>query len=96
MTIYVSVASAYEVANKHRLGKLDVIGDPALKYPALMIEHGFVELSITGPQALRAGRLPGEHRDPFDRLIAAQALEDGLVVVTCDPKIAAFGCKVLW
>lgn len=94
--IYVSVASAYEIANKHRLGKLDDIGDPARKYPALMIEHAFVELKITAPHALRAGRLSGEHRDPFDRLIAAQALEDGLIVVTRDPALAAFGCKVLW
>lgn len=95
-TIYVSAASAYEVANKHRLGKLEVIGNPATKYPALMTEHGFVELGINGLHALRAGRLAGDHRDPFDRLIAAQALEDGLVVITCDPQIAAFGCKVLW
>lgn len=92
----VSVASAFEVAIKHRLGKLDDIGDPAIRYPALMDQHAFVALLVTERHALRAGRLPGSHRDPFDRLIAAQALEDGLTVVTRDPAIAAFGCKVLW
>lgn len=95
-TVYVSVASGYEVANKHRLGKLDDIGDPAQKYPTLMIEHGFLPLPLSEAQTLRAGRLAGDHRDPFDRLIAAQALEENLTIVTKDPAFAAFGCKVLW
>lgn len=95
-TIYVSVASGFEIANKHRLGKLDDIGDPAKKYPALMIDHGFVALALAQPHTLLAGRLTGDHRDPFDRLIAAQALENKLTVVTRDPVFAAFGCKVLW
>ena len=95
-TLYVSVASAFEVAIKHRIGKLDDIGDPAVRYPALMAQHGFVALQVTERQALRAGQLPGSHGDPFDRLIAAQALEEGLTVVTCDRQFAAFGCKVLW
>ena len=45
---------------------------------------------------IAAGLLHGEHRDPFDRLIAAQALAEGLTVVTFDPEFAAFGYKVLW
>lgn len=93
---WVSVASAFEVAIKHRIGKLDDIGDPATKFPALMLAHEFVPLQVSQPHALRAGRLPGDHRDPFDRMIAAQALEEDLTVVTRDPAFAAFGCKVLW
>lgn len=93
---WVSVASAFEVAIKLRVGKMNDIGDPSLRFPALMIEHRFVPLLVTQAHALRAGRLPGDHRDPFDRLIAAQALEERLTVVTRDPAFAAFGCRVLW
>jgi PIN domain nuclease of toxin-antitoxin system len=45
---------------------------------------------------MRAGLLTGEHRDPFDRLIAAQALIEGLTVITRDPAFTAFGCDVIW
>jgi len=93
---FVSAASAFEVSIKHRIGKLDDIRDPAIKFPALMIAHNFGALAVTEPHALRAGRLPGDHGDPFDRLIAAQALEEGLTVVTRDPAFVAFGCTVLW
>ena len=75
---------------------MDNIGDPSLRYPALMKAHDFASLLVTEAHALRAGRLPGDHRDRFDRLIAAQALEEGLIVVTRDPAFAAFGCTVLW
>ena len=92
----VSVASAFEVAIKHRIGKLNDIGDPSARYPALMLAHDFTPLGVTQAHALRAGRLPGDHRDPFDRLIAAQALEEGLTVLTRDAVFAAFGCRVLW
>ncbi len=95
-TISVSAISALEITIKYRIGKLHVLGDPAVNYGPLMERNGFIALDITGTDALRAGLLPGDHRDPFDRLIAAQALDRGLTVVTCDAAIAAFGCKVLW
>lgn len=95
-TIYVSAASAWEVATKFRIGKLDDIGDPAVEYPRLMARNGFETLEITAAHGLRAGSLDGAHRDPFDRLIAAQALMEELTVITRDREIAAFGCKVLW
>lgn len=94
--VHVSVISALEIAIKFRIGKLDSFPDPALDYPALMAANGFLTLEVGEHHALRAGLLPGEHRDPFDRLIAAQALAEGLTVVTRDPVFAAFGCKVLW
>ena len=59
-------------------------------------EDGFVHLNLHYAHALRAGMLPGEHRDPFDRAIAAQGLVEQLPVVTGDRAFAAFGCKVLW
>lgn len=95
-TIYVSAVTAIEIAIKFRIGKLAEFGDPMTKLSALMDTNGFESLSITEGHALAAGLLPGVHRDPFDRLIAAQALAEGLTVVTCDPEFAGFGCKVLW
>lgn len=73
-----------------------MIDDPAVNYPMLMAQNNFSTLMVSNAHALRAGLLPIEHRDPFDRLIAAQALEENLTVVTGDPAFAAFGCKVLW
>lgn len=58
--------------------------------------HDFERLEVTVEHGLMAGGLLGAHRDPFDRLIAAQALIEDLTVITRDPEIAAFGCKVLW
>ena len=94
--ILVSSVSGYEIALKWRLGKLAMIEDPAVNYPLLMTRNKFESLAVTDAHALRAGLLSDSHRDPFDRLIAAQALEEKLTVVTRDPAFAAFGCKTLW
>lgn len=95
-SIAVSAISGLEIAIKWRTGRLTMIDDPVMNYPRLMRENGFIDVAIEPSHALSAGTLPGNHRDPFDRVIAAQALALGLIVVTCDPAIAAFGCKVLW
>ena len=94
--ILVSAATAWEIATKFRIGKLDDIGDPSAAYPRLMTENGFRQLDVTTLHGLRAGGLDGAHRDPFDRLIAAQALIEDLTVITRDPEIAGFGCETLW
>lgn len=94
--IFVSAAAAFEVATKYRSGKLPDIGDPAVNFPRLMTSNGFRSLPVTEAHAMRAGLLEGEHRDPFDRLIAAQALCEEMIVISRDPKIAAFGCAVIW
>lgn len=94
--IHVSAAVVWEIAIKSALGKLPMIADFQGQYPRLMISNGFNRLDITDVHALRAACLDGAHRDPFDRLIAAQALVEDLVVITRDPEIAAFGCEVLW
>lgn len=95
-SVHVSVVSALEVANKNRIGKLNEIGDPAERFPALMAANRFISLPLSQQQALLAGLLPGDHRDPFDRLIAAQALDLDYMILTCDPVFIDFGCKVLW
>lgn len=94
--VSVSAISALEIAIKYRTGKLNAIGDPANSYRALMDRNDFREIAVTAQVALDAGLLRGLHRDPFDRVIAAQALDRGLTVVTCDAEIAAFGCRTLW
>ena len=94
--ILVSAASCWEISTKFRIGKLAFAGDPAIKVPQLMAQQGFDMLVVRGDHALCAGALSGTHKDPFDRLIAAQALIDDLTVVTRDRQIADFGCKVLW
>lgn len=94
--VLVSAASAWEVATKYRSGKLPDIGDPATNYRRHMEESGFLGLAVTEAHAMLGGSFESDHRDPFDRLIAAQAIVEGLVVITRDPKIAAFGCAVLW
>lgn len=94
--VFVSAASGWEIATKFRIGKLVFAGDPQIHVPRLMERDGFRFATVTGEHSLRAGALEGAHRDPFDRLIAAQALIDDLTVVTRDKEIAGFGCKVLW
>ena len=94
--IFVSAACIWEIATKWRIGKLREIADPASQYAPLMTENGFVGLALTEEHAMKAGLLAGEHRDPFDRMIAAQALIEGLSVITRDPALAAFGCDVIW
>jgi PIN domain nuclease of toxin-antitoxin system len=94
--IFVSSAAALEIGIKWRLGKLPNLGDPNDNYAPLMKRNGFGELAISARHAMLAGTLPGAHRDPFDRIIAAQALIEELTVITRDKEIAEFGCKVLW
>ncbi len=73
-TILVSAASAWEITTWFRLGKLPRAGAVAINVNGRLFSQGFSALSITVDDAERAGRLPGPHRDPFDRMIAAQAL----------------------
>ncbi|AEJ20145.1 type II toxin-antitoxin system VapC family toxin [Gracilinema caldarium] len=92
----VSVASAWEVATKYRIGKYPqgflVITD----WEQRVWEDGFIEFPISWSHALKAGSLPGEHRDPFDRMIAAQAIISNISVLTCDSAIAGLGAMTVW
>lgn len=94
--IFLSAVSVWEIANKNRIGKLPQTTGFEGDYPVLMRANDFASLALTDRHAMRAGYLPGSHRDPFDRLLAGQALVDDLVVITNDPQLAGFGCKVLW
>lgn len=95
--LLVSAASAWEIATKHRLGKLDQATAVLTAYHAHLDRLGAWELPISGRHALSAGSLPWEHRDPFDRMIVAQAMAESLPVVTADRALAAFpGVRTVW
>lgn len=94
--IFVSAASAWEVATKVRLGKWQEAAEAAELFEALCERNGFELLGVSVAHGLLAGSLPGEHRDPFDRMIAAQAIHDELVVITRDPALAKLGCATFW
>ena len=94
--ILVSAASAWEIATKYRLGKLP--GGEALAVDVVVniSRQGFEELAISVADAERAGRLPGPHRDPFDRMLIAQALARDLPVVSTDAVFDGYGVNRLW
>jgi PIN domain nuclease of toxin-antitoxin system len=94
--VLVSAASAWEIATKVRLGKLP--GAEVLERGLLDVieDAGYTSLPIDVESALRAGRLAGEHRDPFDRMIAAQALVSDLPVLSTDTKLDSFGIRRIW
>jgi len=92
----VSAASAWEIATKVRLGKLPGAEDFERDFLTSVQSAGYGFLSIDADTALRAGRLIGDHRDPFDRMIAAQAIAQDIPVVSADPKLDAFGIRRIW
>jgi len=85
MQIYVSAVSAYEIMNKHRIGKLPEFDDVANDYFNFVKRLGVDSLPISDQHAHFAGKFEWAHRDPFDRLLAAQASADNLTLITNDP-----------
>jgi PIN domain nuclease of toxin-antitoxin system len=94
--ILVSAASAWEIATKVRLGKLPGAEKLEQDYLAVMKEAGYTLLGIDTESALRAGRLTAEHKDPFDRMIAAQALALDVAVLSPDSQFDQFGVRRVW
>ena len=95
-TVYVSAASAFEIATKVRIGKLTVPQPMVSDFAYVAEADGFRLLDIDAASAIRAGQLSSAHRDPFDRLIAAQAHALGAAVVTNDAVFAELGVEILW
>jgi len=94
--VLVSAASAWEIATKVRIGKLPGAETLERDFLDVMEDAGYTLLAIDVASALRAGRLLGEHRDPFDRMIAAQALAEDIPVLSTDPKLDEFGIRRVW
>lgn len=94
--VLVSAASAWEIATKYRLGKLPHAAQALDRFNELVTADGFEHLPISYLHSLKAGAYSNEHRDPFDRMLAAQADLEKTVLVTLDPVFSGFQCKVLW
>ena len=94
--VFVSAASAWEMATKHRLRKLDLPELAAFDMAGAIVGQGFRELPIRVQDASLAGRLPGPHRDPFDRMLIAQSLAHGLALVSRDAVFDRYGVNRVW
>lgn len=94
--VLVSAASAWEIATKHRLGKLGLADAIVQQYSTLLTTEGFATLPISSEHALLAGSYPQAHRDPFDRMLAAQAEVEQLALLSSDPALEQFGVDIRW
>lgn len=92
----VSSASAWEISTKHRLGKLPGAGDVPTRLPAYLRKARMSVLSISLEHAMAAGALPGPHKDPFDRMLIAQAQLEKLAIITNDPAFTDYGIRIRW
>lgn len=94
--VLVGAATAWEIAIKARSGRLVFDKTFIDDFDDRLRAIGFEPLVITASHAVAAARLPGRHKDPFDRMIAGQAAVEAATVITADPLIAQFGVPVLW
>ncbi|MFC5344093.1 type II toxin-antitoxin system VapC family toxin [Brevundimonas staleyi] len=94
--IHVSAVSAMEITTKHRIGKLPGAVMLATEFQATVARLGFLELPLTVDEAVLAGRMLGAHKDPFDRMLIAQALRNDLILISNERLFDDFGVKRLW
>ena len=95
-TPVISAASAWEIATKVRLGKLPTGADLAADFVGCLEREGFELLAISAEHAIRAGLLAGAHKDPFDRLLIAQAQAEGLPIVSNELVFDEYGVRRIW
>jgi len=95
-SVFVSAASAWEIATKHRIGKLPGAESAVREFNELIIADGFGHLAVSYHHALMAGGFDSKHRDPFDRMLAAQSLIEGATLVTDDNAMKLFRIKCFW
>lgn len=96
LRILVSAASAGEIATKVRIGKLPGAQAVAANFHECLISQGFAPLDITADHALRAGSLPGPHRDPFDRMLIAQAQALNIPLISSENLFDHYGVRRIW
>jgi PIN domain nuclease of toxin-antitoxin system len=94
--IFVSAASAWEIATKHRIGKLDQAAFLAADIVGAASQQGFQELPITLRHGQIAGSLPGPRRDPFDRMLVAQSIAEAMPLVSQEKIFVQYGIQLLW
>jgi PIN domain nuclease of toxin-antitoxin system len=95
-SVYVSMATLWEMAIKVGLGRWPEAADIVAEFEYLMAAGHFQTLAILPPHIRLAACIESAHRDPFDRLLAAQARVEGLILVTTDPAFATLGAATLW
>jgi len=95
-TVLVSAATVWELSLKYHQGKLPELEQAIGDLPGLLQADGFLALPIALAHGVRAGAYSQPHRDPFDRMLAAQAELERLVLLTADPQLSNFPCRTLW
>jgi len=94
--VLVSAASVWEIATKVRLGKLDVEMEVVKNFVAYLDRERFETVPVTAEHGIRAGLLPGPHKDPFDRMLIAQAQVENVPIVSNDRALDGYGVRRLW
>ena len=94
--VFLSAVSAWEIAVKHQLGRLELREPPDRFVSAQREAHGIEPLPLDEESALQVGRLPALHRDPFDRMLVCQAIVHGLAILTPDPLVAQYPARTIW
>jgi PIN domain nuclease of toxin-antitoxin system len=94
--VFLSVVSTWEVCLKFSLGKLPLPAPPADYLPDRRVRHGIASVDLQETDVLAVTKLPVLHRDPFDRMLVAQAIARGFVLVTPDPLVRAYPCVTWW
>ncbi len=95
-SVYLSVVSGWEIGRKHARGELSLPARPEALIPQVRTDSGIFSLPLVEEDAISAEKLPLHHRDPFDRMIIAQALMQGMVIVTPDPAFGSYLVRLLW
>jgi len=93
-TLWFSTASLWEISIKNALGRPDFVVD-ARRLLRLLLANGYRELAVSSEHALMTGHLPSLHRDPFDRMLIAQAQVEGLQLLTSDRQVVAYGGDII-
>jgi PIN domain nuclease of toxin-antitoxin system len=94
--VFVSAVSTWEISTKYRLGKLPEAESLSGNLNRIVEQVGFHELPISIEHAQRAGSMAGEHRDPFDRMLIAQAHAENLVIVSNERLFDSYGVRRIW
>jgi PIN domain nuclease of toxin-antitoxin system len=94
--VYLSSVAAWEIAVKYALGRLPLPAPPERFVPAQREAHGIAALPLDEESVLQGHRLPGLHRDPFDRMLICQAIVHGMTIVTPDPLVAQYPVRTRW
>ena len=95
-SVYLSAVSAWEIGRKYAKGDLELPGRPESLIPQIRTDSGILSLPLSEEEAISAEKLPLLHKDPFDRMIIAQALVQGMVVVTPDRAFEPYPVRLLW